>query len=408
MKVFIASSKEALPSAKTVAAWLEENKLNPIIWNDPDVFHVGEFNYQSLLRISTEVQAAVILMTDDDKVWYRDKEKTQPRDNVLIEFGLFSSRLGLSKAIIITKGAKVMSSISDLAGIVCIDMGNPRNAQNQLNKWSERLLTDENRQIIEVIIDHTPCQADWQISQRSAKTIGIDIDSKDASNLFFVLLGVRSCEQSRTIILDLEAESADGIVIEALYDLMGAWDLLIKFRAKSDTIAKNFFDLIFKALKAKVQMVESETESFGKKQLINVLTQSKTVNNLINLKDGELITYTLLPNNSDYDNFRASRSFVFIEAKGSKGSKQRIAFLRNLNNAITRGTGKTIIESVCEGENELIIETLSTCSQSTLINHLNREIEQVLNTYNLQKYTLSCYYYDETGLLNNAKGVEEF
>jgi hypothetical protein len=403
MKVFIASSTESLLLARELAAWCEKDGLTPVVWEDPGVFQPGEFTYQSLLRISNDVQAAIILMNEDDKVWYRKEFAHQPRDNVFIEYGLFSARLGVKRAIIARSGDP--KKASDLAGLNYIDVSNlaKRAARLAITNWATEILsyTKDNFDTSD-----QKCQADWRISERRARRIGVDIMAKDASNLFFALFCVLDCQRSRIAIGDLQAASFGQISIEAEYDLMGAWDLLIKFRAETNDLANTFYQEIVKTLASKQMMNVSESERFGKRQLVNVMAQSKTILKLLYPTNDEEISYILLPSNSDYDVFRASRAFIIVQARGGKGSRQRQKFLIELNRAIEDGVGKSIIESICEGESELVIETLSTCSQTNLIKKLNREIESILTIHELQKYTLSCYYHEESGLLANSNTVK--
>lgn len=187
---------------------------------------------------------------------------------------------------------------------------------------------------------------------------------------------------------------------------MGSWDLMVKFRAKSNDKANTFFNAILEELIDKEMMKEDKSHAFGKRKLINVIAQSKNISNLNVPMDNEDIVYTLLPSDADYDIFRASRSFIHIDKPKDCNERTRMALLNSLQERINKGRGQKIIESICEGENELIIETLSTCSKSNYINHLNKEIEPALSPYILQKFTLSCYYYDESGLLSNAKAED--
>jgi hypothetical protein len=135
------------------------------------------------------------------------------------------------------------------------------------------------------------------------------------------------------------------------------------------------------------------------------MAQSKTISNLLDPTDDEIISYVLLPNSSDYDTFRASRAFIIVQAIGDRGSKRRKAFLQELARQIEKSRSRSIIESICESESELVFEIMSTCSESNYINILNRDIEPVLSIHNLQKYTLLCYDYQESGLLDNSKSI---
>ncbi|MGD1853210.1 MAG: nucleotide-binding protein [Leptolyngbyaceae cyanobacterium] len=412
-KIFIGSSSEGLDVAQTI-----QIALDPIcestIWTQ-GVFGLGDGYLESLLNALEDFDFAILVLTPDDLITSRDQTSHAPRDNILFELGLFMGRIGRNRTFIVHDREKRLKIPSDLAGINTANYrlhedGNLQAslgpATTKISNQIKRLGTFSNLQNSQMIEQYS-CQADWQISEKRARKIGVGTKAKDASNLFFVLLCVADCHKSRIAIADLKAEKFAHVTIEAAYDLMGAWDLLIKYRVDSDSIASEFYQQVVRTLIAKRMMEDDEIDPFGKKTQINVLGQSKTIRSLMEPIPDEIISYVLLPSSSDYDKFRASRSFIIVEARGSKGSAQRMVFLRELDNSINQGLGKNIIESVCEGENELIIETLSTCSQSNLIKHLNREIEPILAIHNLQKYTLSCYYNDETGLLINAQRTQE-
>ena len=107
-------------------------------------------------------------------------------------------------------------------------------------------------------------------------------------------------------------------------------------------------------------------------------------------------------NSNDYNKYRASRTFLYMEAPGVFGSDARKEFLKQLSLKIKDKKNNSIIESFCEGENEIIIETFSSCAQTGFINHLHKSIEKFLTKYKLDKSNLSCYFYDENRLIANS------
>jgi hypothetical protein len=133
MKIFLGSSTESLDILREVAGWIEGAKHQPLMWDNPELFVAGEHILTKLSTLAKEVDAAVLLFASDDKVWYRDDDaKMQPRDNVLIEYGLFLGALGLGKAIVCKKGKP--KEPSDLAGVVHIDLDKP-DARRRLLAW---------------------------------------------------------------------------------------------------------------------------------------------------------------------------------------------------------------------------------------------------------------------------------
>lgn len=61
----------------------------------------------------------------------------QPRDNVLIEYGLFAGAVGQRKAIICT--ANQPKTATDLQGIIVVDLDKPHFARRQIEAWTSKL-----------------------------------------------------------------------------------------------------------------------------------------------------------------------------------------------------------------------------------------------------------------------------
>jgi len=139
MKVFLGSSSESLDHLNEIALWLEEANLEPVPWNLPTLFLPGENTFLKLIEISKTVDAAIFIFAEDDRVWYRADTVSQPRDNVLLEYGLFVGALGPKRAIICRRGSP--KAATDLHGINWIDSspGLIQRARSQLRAWAQEL-----------------------------------------------------------------------------------------------------------------------------------------------------------------------------------------------------------------------------------------------------------------------------
>lgn len=136
MLVFIGSSTEAARAAASpvarIAGWLRELGHTPVRWDEVGVFPPGCYLLSRLLEISSDVDAAVFVYGDDDKVWYRGDLTSQPRDNVLIELGIFSHAVGSDRAILCRTGKPRVAS--DLQGLVYLPMESPT-AESAFTAW---------------------------------------------------------------------------------------------------------------------------------------------------------------------------------------------------------------------------------------------------------------------------------
>lgn len=139
MRIFIGSSGESVKTG--VLAKLIETISNAghdaLPWTTPGLFPPGEHTYNALRSITHSVDAAIFLFSEDDKVWYRKDSTTIPRDNVLIEYGLFSSALDPRRAIICRTGTPKLAS--DIAGLTYIDLKDFKRGKEELKIWLNSL-----------------------------------------------------------------------------------------------------------------------------------------------------------------------------------------------------------------------------------------------------------------------------
>jgi predicted nucleotide-binding protein len=136
MQVFFGSSTESSELMEEVGAWLEkEEGVNVLLWTDRRAFPLGQYTLNRLIELTKIVDASEFIFGEDDRVWYHDSENQQPRDNVLLEYGLFASRLGLSRSIVCRINRSKVPS--DMLGVTTLDIsGNNRiDAKLRARDW---------------------------------------------------------------------------------------------------------------------------------------------------------------------------------------------------------------------------------------------------------------------------------
>jgi len=138
MKIFVGSSTESLDELNEVSSWIENEDVSIVSWRDPDLFLPGQNTYSRLLEIARSVDAAIFIFGEDDKVWYRSDALKQPRDNVILEYGLFCGILGVENAIVCRKDAA--KGPTDLAGMIVVDISErcKHEAQRKLFAWRDQ------------------------------------------------------------------------------------------------------------------------------------------------------------------------------------------------------------------------------------------------------------------------------
>ncbi|MBK8256215.1 MAG: nucleotide-binding protein [Polyangiaceae bacterium] len=136
-RVFVGSSSEAAQVDRQVRSVLEALQATAVGWRK--VFRPGDYALESLLGLGTTVDAALLIVTPDDLTTFRGTERMSPRDNVLLELGMFLSHFGKRRTGIlhVKTDGKVAALPSDLHGITTLvfDEQSPSRAEEQLALW---------------------------------------------------------------------------------------------------------------------------------------------------------------------------------------------------------------------------------------------------------------------------------
>ena len=113
--VFIGSSSEGHRSAEAIQANLEL-ACDSVIWSQ-NVFGLSEGTLESLVDVAEDFDFAILVVTADDLVTSRGQQQPAPRDNILLEIGLFIGALGRRRTFVVVDTASAIKLPSDLAGV---------------------------------------------------------------------------------------------------------------------------------------------------------------------------------------------------------------------------------------------------------------------------------------------------
>jgi predicted nucleotide-binding protein len=119
IRVFIISSVESLPIARSIQNAFEHDPFLVTVWTD-GVFKVSNYTLQSLEDAVDQSDFAIAIAHSDDLTKIRGLEWPTPRDNVVFELGLFMGRLGRARAILMEPREEKVKLPSDLAGVTSI------------------------------------------------------------------------------------------------------------------------------------------------------------------------------------------------------------------------------------------------------------------------------------------------
>lgn len=142
-KIFIGSSGniESLEIANRISDILKAIGVHPTIWNQIEVFTIGDITIETILNASRDFDGGVFIFNKDDPIIINNKQMFTTRDNVILETGIFMGALG-KKAVAICKVPGV-KEISDLDGLTYL-IYDPDNVQNMIGRLQNWLLNIPN------------------------------------------------------------------------------------------------------------------------------------------------------------------------------------------------------------------------------------------------------------------------
>jgi CAP12/Pycsar effector protein, TIR domain len=113
--LFVGSSSEGLDIANAVQLKLQ-TKAVVEIWNE-GLFELGKGNLENLIKLLPKYDFAVLIATPDDAIESRRSKSASPRDNVLVELGMFVACLGRDRAFLLRADGVDLKIPSDFAGV---------------------------------------------------------------------------------------------------------------------------------------------------------------------------------------------------------------------------------------------------------------------------------------------------
>ncbi|MGO9794313.1 MAG: TIR domain-containing protein [Solirubrobacteraceae bacterium] len=140
---FIGSSSEGEPYAEALRYHLDGAGVPAELWS-LGAFAAGDTTIETLDEKMTECSFAAFVVTPDDAVTKRDKLKLAPRDNVVLEYGMFLGRLGRSRTfLIVPKGLSELHLPSDLLGVTLQTYNYKQDAQLKTRRTTMKAIADE-------------------------------------------------------------------------------------------------------------------------------------------------------------------------------------------------------------------------------------------------------------------------
>ena len=120
VRIFIGSSKEALPIARKIKSGLKYD-AHVDTWADGIFDEPGKAYIEVLEEMLNNYEYGIFVFNPDDKIFSRGKKLSIPRDNVIFEYGMFLGKHTRKKAFFIVPRGLDIKIMTDVLGITCLD-----------------------------------------------------------------------------------------------------------------------------------------------------------------------------------------------------------------------------------------------------------------------------------------------
>jgi CRP/FNR family transcriptional regulator, cyclic AMP receptor protein len=115
--LFVGSSRESLPVVTAIQNGLAGKPVIARPWTTSGVFSPSEFPIDDLAKQVLECDFAALVIGPDDRILSRGVESEGPRDNVLLELGLFMGALGRNRTFLVVPRDIDVKIPSDVLGL---------------------------------------------------------------------------------------------------------------------------------------------------------------------------------------------------------------------------------------------------------------------------------------------------
>lgn len=182
MKIFIGSSNEYIHVAAEIARTIELCGHEPCLWKD--CFRPTDFTFEKILTICNSVDAGIFVLAPDDKMEKGENIDAEyiTRDNVLIEAGIFSGKLGKSRmALCKLPNTKVPSDFSGITYIPYRD-NNIHSVRKNIFDW----IQDVKQSMDGGNNDNTIILSDRKLDLPDFKTLVLSASKELVISSFFI------------------------------------------------------------------------------------------------------------------------------------------------------------------------------------------------------------------------------
>lgn len=244
-QIFLGSSVETRSQMEEIGEWIESQGHLPRLWTDNDIFRLGHSTLDSLHQVARQVDGALFIFGGEDEKWYRGNRVRTARDNVLIEYGLFSGVLGRAATAIVTTGTSDLAS--DVAGENYACLQQKVSAKNKIREWLNGFSTRHQRPHIARLHGNF---WSYHFTQEQGKTFWrtglLSLESSGASDEVVGEMGLLHADRKASEVYAVDGFTRDGKLVLLLKHMSGQEPTIVRiFPSGGAGYSKTFAGLSF-------------------------------------------------------------------------------------------------------------------------------------------------------------------
>jgi CRP/FNR family transcriptional regulator, cyclic AMP receptor protein len=114
--IFLGSTVEGLSVAREIQSCFSHDPFVAKVW-EKGIFTPGATPIEDLVKIASECDFGIVVVTPDDQVTTRGESHDAPRDNVIFELGLLIGAIGRNRTFIVSPRKVDLKIPTDLLGV---------------------------------------------------------------------------------------------------------------------------------------------------------------------------------------------------------------------------------------------------------------------------------------------------
>jgi hypothetical protein len=252
------------------------------------------------------------------------------------------------------------------------------------------------------LLEGARCSAEFAARDQRRRPLPL----QPGEELAITLLSVVDCSESRHIISELLGPM-ENVRLLAMYDVLGHWDLAVKFAYPhgfdaAALQAEMHAALVAIGMAGDPDKPVAEVSEFTRHRVLTTDTSR------VLRTDGSADPRFIVLDSADaYDLLRIQKAFMFIELRTLPEMRRTIAAMEVqnlLNGRDIPDACRDVIEAVVISDDCVMLELAMTCASGLrLLNQLNRIIGRELTRFKAQKYNLIVYTTDESGWIADER-----